>query len=205
MSTMQACLRALRAALADAGLEFDDIDGVSARWPGPGRNGVPARLGGLGEPARHPAALDRRHVPARRSGGHRRGDRDRGRAVRGGVIVGGQAGVLGGGKVAAYTRPDNEFISCWGSITQAQFALVAQVYFERYRPDRERLAGLAATIRNTGAAESRVRHVRAGPLHGRGRARPRVPDGRSPFHLLEVCLATEGAAATGADHGGDGA
>ena len=54
------------------------------------------------------------------------------------LIVGGQAGVLGGPAVASYTRPDNEFVACWGSLTAAQFALVAQVYLHRFRPDPER-------------------------------------------------------------------
>ena len=193
MSTMQACLQALRAALDDAGLGFDDIDGVSARWPGPGGTvfqpgsadwanllGIPLRWVGDTYPQGVPAAIEAATAIAA-------GQCDVA------VIVGGQASVLGGGKVADYTRPDNEFISCWGSITQAQFALVAQVYFDRYRPDRERLAGLAATIRNTGAANPESVMAGRGPYTAASVLES--PIIASPFHLLEVCLATEGAAA----------
>jgi len=35
-TTLSACLSAMRIALDDAGLGFDDVDGISARWPGPG-------------------------------------------------------------------------------------------------------------------------------------------------------------------------
>jgi acetyl-CoA acetyltransferase len=109
------------------------------------------------------------------------------------LVVGGQADLAGGGKVAAYTRPDNEFLSCWGSITQAQFALVAQVYFARYRPDRVGLASLAATIRNAGSKNPDAVMTGRGPFSAEDvLASPMIA---SPFHLLEVCLATEGAAA----------
>ena len=56
------------------------------------------------------------------------------------LVVGGQAGVLGGPKVASYTRPDNEFVSVWGMLTSAHFALIAQVYMHRFSPDRDRLS-----------------------------------------------------------------
>ena len=193
ISTMQACLTALRAALDDAGLGYDDIDGVSGRWPGPGGTvflpgaadwanllGIPLSWIGDTYPQGVPAAIEAATAIAA-------GQCDVA------VVLGGQASVLGGGKVADYTRPDNEFISCWGSITQAQFALVAQVYFDRFHPDRERLAGLAATIRNTGSANPESVMAGRGPYTAAS-----VLDSpmiASPFHLLEVCMATEGAAA----------
>jgi acetyl-CoA acetyltransferase len=192
-TTLSACLTALRAALQDAGLEFGDIDGISARWPGPGGTvfipGSADWASLLGTPLRWISDTYPQGIPAAI---------DAACAIAAGqcevaVVVGGQAGVLGGGAVAPYTRPDNEFISCWGSITQAQFALVAQVYFDRFGPDRERLAGLAATIRNTGSANPESVLAGRGPYTAQDvLASPMIA---SPFHLLEVCLASEGAAA----------
>jgi acetyl-CoA acetyltransferase len=190
---LAACLDALRLALDDGGLSFADIDGVSARWPGPGGTvfipgsadwgsllGTPLRWISDTYPQGIPAAIDAACAIAAGQ-------------CEVAVVIGGQAGVLGGGSVASYTRPDNEFISCWGSITQAQFALVAQVYFDRFGPDRERLAGLAATIRNTGSINPESVMAGRGPYTAADvLASPMIA---SPFHLLEVCLASEGAAA----------
>jgi acetyl-CoA acetyltransferase len=208
-TTLAACLEATRRALADAGLTVADIDGVSARWPGPGGTvfqpgsadwadllGIPLRWIGDTYPQGVPAALAAAAAIAT----------GQCEVV---LVTGGQAGVLGGGvlgggSVAAYTRPDNEFISCWGSITQAQFALVAQVYLARYRPDRSRLAGLAAAIRNSGSANPEAVMAGRGPYSAADvLISPMIA---SPLHLLEVCLATEGAAAmilTSADRARD--
>jgi acetyl-CoA acetyltransferase len=35
-TTLEACLTAARAALDDAGMSKSEIDGIAARWPGPG-------------------------------------------------------------------------------------------------------------------------------------------------------------------------
>lgn len=192
-STLSACLEAARRALDDAGLSIHDVDGISARWPGPGGTvfhpgssdwskilGIPLRWVGDTYPQGVPAALDAAAAILT-------GQCD---TV---LVVGGQADLSASGAVASYTRPDNEFVSCWGSITQAQFALVAQVYFARYRPDRSRLAALAAAVRNSGSANPDAVMSGRGPYTGDDvLASPLVA---TPFHLLEVCLATEGAAA----------
>lgn len=192
-TTLSACLSAMRIALDDAGLGFDDVDGISARWPGPGGTvfvpgsadwasllGIPLQWISDTYPQGVPAAIDAACAIAA-------GQCDVA------VVVGGQAGVLGGGSVASYTRPDNEFVSCWGSITQAQFALVARVYYDRYQPNPKRLAGLAATIRNTGSDNPESVMYGRGPYTSSDvLASPLIA---SPFHLLEVCLASEGAAA----------
>lgn len=193
MNTITACLQALKAAVVDAGLGIHDIDGISARWPGPGGTvfvpGSADWASLLGTPLRWISDTYPQGIPAAV---------DAACAIAAGqcetaVVVGGQAGVLGGGKVASYTRPDNEFIATWGSITQAQFALVAQVYFDRFAPDRERLASLAATIRNTGSVNPESVMAGRGPYAAADvLASPLIA---SPFHLLEVCLASEGAAA----------
>jgi acetyl-CoA acetyltransferase len=192
-SSLTVTLDAARSALADAGMTFADVDGISARWPGPGGTvfhpgsadwadqlDLSVRWIGDTYPNGVPAVLDA--AAAIVTG--------QAEVV---LVMGGQAGVLGGGAVASYTRPDNEFTAPWGSITQAQFALVAQVYLHRHRPDRERLAGLAADIRNAGSANPGAVMAGRGPFSAADvLASPVIA---SPFHLLEVCLASEGAAA----------
>jgi acetyl-CoA acetyltransferase len=192
-TTLGACLEAARLAVADAGLQLTDIDGIAARWPGPGGTvfhpgsadwskllGIPLRWVGDTYPQGIPALLDA--AAAIVTG-----------QCASVLIVGGQAGVLGGPAVASYTRPDNEFVACWGSLTAAQFALVAQVYLHRFGPDRERLASIAATIRTMGSANPDAL------LSGRGEISARdvlaSPVIAEPFHLLDLCLANEGAAA----------
>jgi acetyl-CoA acetyltransferase len=109
------------------------------------------------------------------------------------LVVGGQAGVLGGTAVAAYTRPDNEFVACWGSLTAAHFALVAQVYLHRHDPDRLRLAAIAAAIRNAGSANPAAVMTGKGPFTAEDVLdSPMVAE---PFRRLDLCLASEGAAA----------
>jgi acetyl-CoA acetyltransferase len=192
---LAACVEAARDAIADAGLEKAAIDGVAGRWPGPGGTvlepgspdwagllGIPVRWIGDSYPAGVPAALD---AAAAISVG----------LCDTVLVVGGQGGGLGkdGGRVAEYTRPDNEFVAPFGSFTAAQFALVAQVYLERHRPSRIGLAEVAATIRNMGHVNPEAVMSGRGPYTAEDvLASPMIAD---PFHLLELCLASEGAAA----------
>ncbi|WP_419918188.1 thiolase family protein [Candidatus Poriferisocius sp.] len=214
-TSAEVSLRAALAALDDAGLEATDVDGVAARWPGPGGAvfqpgsadwaevfGRPLRWVGDTYPQGVPGALD---AAAAIAAGQ----------CRVAVVFGGQAGVLGGAAVAGYTRqsagqegsdqvlgaaavagytrPDNEFVACWGSLTAAQFALVAQVYRHRFAPDPERMAAIAATIRNAGHANPAAVMAGRGPYTADDvLASPLVAE---PFRLLDLCLATEGAAA----------
>ena len=194
-STLSLCLEAARVALADAGMQKGEIDGICARWPGPGGTvfqpgsadwagllGVPVRWIGDTYPQGVPAALDAAA------------------AIACGfcstvLVVGGQAGGLGrdAGRVADYTRPQNEFVAPFGAFTAAQFALVAQRYLETYRPDRRGIAELAAAIRNRGHANPEAVMAGRGPYTADDvLASPAVAE---PLRLLELCLATEGAAA----------
>ena len=216
-NSVQICLEAAKAALDDAGMSLDETDGISARWPGPGGTvfgpgsvdwssvlgkgfdwvgdtypqGAPGLLDAAG------AILSGQCTTVLVFGG--RAGESRGTAT---VSSGGDAtsaAVFSGGDatsaaaVASYTRPDNEFVSCWGSLTAAQFALVAQVYLHRFAPDPERMALVPAAIRNAGAANP------AAVMYGRGPYRPidvlTSPPVAEPFRLLDLCLATEGAAA----------
>lgn len=186
-------LEAARLALDDAGLTLAEVDGVSARWPGPGGTVF------------HPGSVDWSAVFGH--GFTWVGDTypqgvpgllDAASAILAGqceaaLVFGGKAGAAGGTNVAAYTRPDNEFVACWGSLTAAQFALVAQVYMHRFTPNRERLAQIPAAIRNAGSLNSDA------IMYGRGPYTPSdvlaSPVVAEPFHLLDLCLASEGAAA----------
>ncbi len=191
--SLRVALDAAMLALADAGLRRTDIDGIAARWPGPGGTvlapgsadwsgllGVP--LGWIGDsyPQGVPALLDA-------AGAILTGQAS---TV---LITGGQAGVLGGGKLAAYTQPGNEFVEPFGAFTAAHFALVAQRHLARFPHARRGAAEIAATIRNTGSANPDA------IMHGRG---PYTADDVlasapvvEPFRLLDLCLASEGGAA----------
>ena len=196
-NSVQICLEAARAALDDAGMGLAEVDGISARWPGPGGTVF------------HPGSVDWSAILGK--GFDWVGDTypqgapgllDAAAAILAGqcstvLVFGGRAGesagASGGEAVAAYTRPDNEFVACWGSLTAAQFALVAQVYLHRFSPDPERMALVPATIRNAGSANP------AAVMYGRGPYSPAYvlasPPVAEPFRLLDLCLATEGAAA----------
>jgi acetyl-CoA acetyltransferase len=185
MNSLTASVRAAKAALADAGIDHTQVDGICARWPGPGgtvfQPGSADWAGLLGIPVRWIGDTYPQGVPA---------VLDAAAAITTGLchtvlITGGQAGVMSAeaGRVASYTRPANEFVEPFGSFTTAQFALVAQRYLHHFPHARAAMADVAATIRNAGSANP------GAVMAGRG---PPLVD---PFTRLEVCLANEGAAA----------
>lgn len=192
-TNVEICIDAAMLALEDAGMTIDDVDGIAARWPGPGGTvfgpGAWDWTGVFGKPFRWIGDTYPQGVP---------GAMDAAAAVSTGqcevaLVVGGQAGVLGGPKVASYTRPDNEFVSIWGMLTTAHFALIAQVYLHRFSPDRDRMSAIAAAIRNAGAANPNAVMTGRGPYSAADiTASAMIAD---PFHLLDLCLATEGASA----------
>ena len=186
-------LDAAKLALADAGMSLSDVDGLSARWPGPGGTvfepGAWDWTGVFGQSLNWIGDTYAQGVP---------GVLDAAAAVATGqcevaLVMGGQAGVLAGPTVASYTRPENEFVSIWGMLTAAHFALIAQTYFHRFKPDRDKLSAIAAAIRNSGAANPLAVMAGKGPYAIDDiTASPMITD---PFYLLDLCLATEGAAA----------
>jgi acetyl-CoA acetyltransferase len=194
-TSLAASLEAARAALDDAGMAKEEIDGIAARWPGPGGTvfqpgsadwagllGIHVRWIGDSYPQGVPAVLD---AAAAIAAGY----------CHTVLITGGQAGVMAaeGGRVASYTRPANEFMEPFGSFTAAQFALVAQRYLHRFPQAREPMAQTAATIRNIGSINPDAVMYGRGPYSADDvlGAEPIV----DPFTLLELCLANEGAAA----------
>ena len=194
-SAISLCLEAVRNALADAGIEKDEVDGLAARWPGPGGTvfvpgsadwanllGIPARWIGDTYPQGIPGALD---AAAAIAAG----------LCNTALVFGGQSGGLGTdeGQVADYTRPANEFVAPWGAFTTVHFALVAQVYLNRFGVDPLSLAAIAAEIRNTGSRNPRAAMYGRGPYTAEDvLASPMIAE---PFTRLQLCLATEGAAA----------
>lgn len=192
-SSTDVCLEAAFAALKDAGLRVEEIDGIAGRWHGPGGTifhpgssdwgtllGVPLAWIDDSYPAGVPAVLNAAA------------------AIAGGfcstvLILGGQAGLARGGSVASYTRPGNEFVAPWGAFTAAQFALMAQAYVHRYGTDWADVAAVAATVRNMGAMNPEAVMYQRGPYTAAiVLAAPKIA---SPFTLLDVCLANDGGAA----------
>ncbi len=193
-TALSACLDAALRAIRDAGMEVAEIDGIAGRWPGPGGTVMhPGSLDWatlLGIPVRWVQDTYPQGVPA---------VLDAAAAIAAGLcqsvlVVGGQAAIRDeSAKVAAYTRPENEFIAPWGAFTAVHFALLAQQYLHRYPESRAGAAEAAATIRNRGHFNPEA------VMYGRG---PYTPEDvlaasmiATPFTLLDLCLATEGAAA----------
>lgn len=194
-TSLAVSLEAAKLAIADAGLGKEDVDGIAARWPGPGGTvfqpgsadwagllGIHVNWIGDSYPQGIPAVLDAAA------------------AISSGIcdtvlITGGQAGVMNAeaGRVASYTRPNNEFVEPFGSFTSAQFALVAQRYLHRFPLARVAMAEVAAAIRNTGSINPEAVMYGRGPYTAQDVLdAPPVVD---PFTLLDLCLANEGAAA----------
>lgn len=192
-NSLQVALEAAQLALGDAGLSRTDVDGIAARWPGPGGTtlapgsadwsgllGTPISWIGDSYPQGVPALVDAAGAILTRQ-------------CETVLITGGQAGVLGGGSVADYTQPGNEFVEPFGAFTATHFALVAQRYVDRYPRARAGAAAIAATIRNIGSANPHAIMYERGPFTAEDvlAASPVV----DPFTLLDLCLASEGGAA----------
>jgi acetyl-CoA acetyltransferase len=194
-TSLSVCLEAGKLALADAGIDRSEVDGIAARWPGPGgtvfQPGSADWAGLLGIPVRWIGDTYPQGVPALL---------DAASAITAGychtvLVTGGQAGVMQAeaGKVASYTRPANEFVEPFGSFTSAQFALIAQRYLHRFPQARQGMAEVAASIRNIGSANPEAVMFGREPLTAADvLAAPKVVD---PFTRLDLCLASEGAGA----------
>lgn len=193
ISTLEACVAAATLALDDAGIPLADVDGIAARWPGPGGTVFhPGSVDWASVLDVHPTWVGDTYpqgVPALL---------DAAAAIVTGqcstvLITGGQASSLSGDAVASYTRPDNEFVAPWGSFTAAQFALVARRYLHTFDVAWEDIADVAATIRSAGSRNPEA------VMYGRGEFTVEdivsAPMIASPFTRLDLCLANEGAAA----------
>lgn len=188
------CLEAALGAIRDAGLKVSDIDGIAARWPGPGGTVMhPGSLdwtGLLGIPVRWVQDTYPQGIPAAL---------DAAAAIAAGLcttvlVVGGRAsGRDQSGRVADYTRPENEFVAPWGAFTAVHFALLAQQHLHRHPDARLGAAAAAAAIRNRGHCNPDAVMFGRGPYTAEDVLRA-VPIA-TPLTLLDLCLATQGAAA----------
>lgn len=174
--------QAAEGALAAAGLDRTDVDGVV----GPLAGELTYSLG-LGPAWRSGESLGIRGVLA----------------AAGAVATGHcQVVLLAGAGAGAYvdreatapwTRPGNEFVASVGMYTAVEFALVARRHMEDFGTRPEHLAAVAATIRNNGHDNP------AAVYHGRG---PWTADDvlasrlvAEPFHLLDCAMTSEGGSA----------
>ena len=91
----------------------------------------------------------------------------------------------------SWTRPDSEFVECWGLYTAAEFALIAQRHMHLYGTKREALSEVAAAIRMNGARNPEAVHYGREVTPADVEASRMVAD---PFHLLDCCINSEGGA-----------
>ncbi len=180
-------------AIADAGLQPSDVDGVAADWPGPG--GEPGEgaswARALGGPVSwvSDSLLDT-------SGA--RGVLKAASAIDAGlcdvaVVGGGMAGMFGPGASVGPGMEPCEFTDVWGGYVVPLFALVAAEHMHRFGTTPEQLAAVAATIRNNGSTNPEAVMFGKGPYTVEDiLASPMLA---SPLHRLDVCLTGEGGAA----------
>jgi acetyl-CoA acetyltransferase len=185
--------KAVQGVLADAGLGPHDIDGVSLAV-------------GPGYPVQPPNwRLYPYHIRGAEPGW--RGYADPGgtalleaaAAVAAGLC---HTAVVGSGQAGAYrdhaatapwTRPEYEFIECWGLFTAVQWAVIARRHMHLFGTKPEHLAEAAAAIRTNGNDNPKAVY------YGRGTVSPEdVLASRmiaDPFHLLDCATTSEGGCA----------
>lgn len=97
-----------------------------------------------------------------------------------------------GGATAPWTRPAHEFVECFGLYTAPEFALCAQRHMSLYGTKPEALAEVAATIRSNGHYHPKAQFYNKGLVTVDDVLQSRMV--ASPFHLLDCCITSEGAA-----------
>jgi len=170
-------------ALAAAGLEVDEVDGVFGDDCGE----VVYRLG---LPAVTTSALDNVGISA---------VVEAAAAVQAGmcrvaVVASGGAGTyLDRDSTAPWTRPENEWVLPFGLYTAAEFALIARRHMHLYGTKPEQLATVAAVIRNNGHANPEAVYFARGPYTVADVLESRMV--ADPFHLLDCAMTSEGGCA----------
>jgi acetyl-CoA acetyltransferase len=175
-------LEAALGAIADAGLDPRDIDGVvggmASNFLYQSRIGPAWRsLSPLGIPSVIEAAM----------------------AIASGLattvlIATGEAGSYRQhAATAPWTRPTNEFVASYGMFTAAEFALMARRHMHMYGTTPEAMAHVAATIRNNGHINPEAVYFGRGPFTAADVLASRMV--ADPFHLLECATTSEGATA----------
>ncbi len=173
---------AVRGALADAGLELADVDGVCAGnistaliydlRLGPAWQGTSFGIGMIAEAV---AAIEYGSAEVV-------------------VLVAGQAGQhRDHSSTAPWTRPENEWVAPYGLFTAAEFALVARRHMHLYGTTREQLSIVAATIRNNGSRNPEAVYFQRGPFSAADITASRMI--ADPFRLLDCAMTSEGGCA----------
>lgn len=145
-SAISLLMEAIRLALDDAGLAMADVDGYVG-FTFPAGNGSGANDANIAYQLGQPMTL-----VAETSGAQAL-------LLAGAAISQGLANVViipaggsqtAGETMAAYTRPTYEFTEWTGSMTPAQFALIARRHMHEFGTTREQLAAVAATAHRHG-------------------------------------------------------
>ncbi|MGB8364171.1 MAG: thiolase family protein [Rhizomicrobium sp.] len=190
---LELMMEAANGALADAGLSPREVDGAAIMWPGPG--GVPNEVASWARFFKMPLAFTQEHW------GDLAGTRGlvkAAAAVEAGLC---ETVVIGSGSVGDYEPSGSavgagdglEFADPFGSTAMLQFATVAQRYMYEFNVAPEKIAHVAATIRNHGHVNPEAVMYGAGPYTTADiLASPMIA---SPLHRLECCLVSEGACA----------
>ena len=187
-TTFSIVSKAIRGALADAGLKASDVNGLSvatlgtttsSSWWVPVLGRQPSwtvdNISGLSQVLLAVGAIATGQCDVV-------------------VVATGQAGLQAAkGSVAPWARPDYEFTGPYGTYSTVEFALMARRHMHLYGTTREQMAEVAATIRNNGHVNPEAVFYGKGPFTPDDvlRSRP-VAD---PFNLLDCAMNSEGGAA----------
>jgi acetyl-CoA acetyltransferase len=186
-------LEAAHGAVTEAGLSPRDVDGAAMLWPGPG--GVPGEAASWARFFRNPLSFTQEHWGDQAGA---RGVLKAAAAIEAGLC---EVAVVGSGSVGEYEPGGSavgagdglEFADPYGSTAMLQFALVAQRYMHEFGVPPEKIAHVAATIRNHGHVNPEAVMFGKGPYTVADiLASPMIA---SPLHRLECSLVAEGACA----------
>jgi acetyl-CoA acetyltransferase len=173
---------ATKAALADAGLTLEDVDGISSGGEG-SQLVYDFRLGPAWTGQQFGIAMVLEAASAIAAG-----------LADVVLLVTSEAGVYTDhASTAPWTRPGHEFVIPWGLFTAAEFALIARRHMHMYGTTPEQLARVAAAIRNNGHANPEAVYYGRGPFtSGDILASRMVAD---PYHILDCSTTSEGGCA----------
>jgi acetyl-CoA acetyltransferase len=192
-TSMDVCVEAAEGALADAGLAWEDVDGFAFDWPGP--TGQAYDSGCWAKYTGHNASYVTGTIAD--SCGVR-GLLKAAAAIEAGLcdvalVGGGVAGVRTAGGPLVGAELGLEFMDIWGAGSVPRFALSATRHMHLFGTRPEHLAGVAATIRNHGHFNPEAVMFGKGPYTAEQvLASPVIS---TPFHLLDVCIMSEGGCA----------
>jgi acetyl-CoA acetyltransferase len=133
-TTRRLTVEAILGALADAGLNLDEVDGITSEDTASLIYDL--RLGPVWQGATFGVSMVAAQAEAYRDHA----------------------------ATAPWTRPENEFVAPWGMFTAAEFALIARRHMEVYGTTREQLSIVASTIRNNGSANPAAVYHGRGPF-----------------------------------------